>query len=125
MMTDWILQSGFDGNELLAQPVRATETVGNALEAESYSKASSATFISLFPISITSLYIERETGIEPATSSLGRCTSRKDRSCCSISVNEHGGLDGLNRVLTLVQRGDRVHFEIHAQPVAELIRDEF
>jgi hypothetical protein len=32
-----------------------TETVGNALEAECYSKASSAAFISLFPISITSL----------------------------------------------------------------------
>ena len=51
--------------------VKATETVGNALEAECYSAASSAAFISLFPISITSLYIERETGIEPATSSLG------------------------------------------------------
>ena len=45
-----------------------TETVGNALEAECYSEASSAAFISLFLISITSLYIERETGIEPATS---------------------------------------------------------
>ena len=54
--------------------VRATETVGNALEAESYSKASSTAFISLFLISITSLYIERETGIEPATSSLGKWT---------------------------------------------------
>jgi len=32
-----------------------TETVGNALEAECYSEASSAAFISLFPISITSL----------------------------------------------------------------------
>ncbi len=31
------------------------ETVGNALEAESYSKASSAAFICLFLISITSL----------------------------------------------------------------------
>ena len=47
------------------------ETVGNPLEAECYSKAPSAAFISLFLISITSLYIERETGIEPATSSLG------------------------------------------------------
>jgi hypothetical protein len=47
------------------------ETIGNALEAECYSEASSAAFISLFLISITSLYIERETGIEPATSSLG------------------------------------------------------
>ena len=35
--------------------VKATETLGNALEAESYSKASSAAFICLFLISITSL----------------------------------------------------------------------
>jgi hypothetical protein len=47
------------------------ETIGNALEAECYSETSSATVISLCFISITSLYIGRETGIEPATSSLG------------------------------------------------------
>jgi hypothetical protein len=33
-----------------------TETVGNALEAECYSKASSVALISLFLISITSIY---------------------------------------------------------------------
>jgi hypothetical protein len=43
-----------------------TKTDGNALEAECYSKPPSAA-LSLFPISITSLYIEWETGIEPAT----------------------------------------------------------
>jgi hypothetical protein len=43
---------------------------------ECYSEASSAAFISLFLISITSLkYIERETGIEPATYSLGNWMS--------------------------------------------------
>src|SRR5262249_27223655 len=31
----------------------------------------------------------------------------------------------LNCLLTLVQRGDRVHVEIHSQSVAELICDEF
>ena len=44
------------------------ETIGNAPEEECYSETSSATVISLCFISITSLYIERETGIEPATS---------------------------------------------------------
>ena len=38
-------------------------------------RASSAAFISLFLIGITSSYIERETGIEPATSSLGNWMS--------------------------------------------------
>jgi hypothetical protein len=38
-----------------------------------------AAFISLFLISITSLYIERETGIEPATSSLGKWTSTENK----------------------------------------------
>jgi hypothetical protein len=42
---------------------------------ECYSEASSAAFISLFLISITSLNIERETGIEPATYSLGNWMS--------------------------------------------------
>ena len=65
-----------------------TETVGNALEAECYSKASIAAFISLFPISITSLFRERETGIEPATSSLGIWASieSKDQSRVSAST---------------------------------------
>jgi hypothetical protein len=42
-----------------------TETVGNAPEAECYSEASSAAFIFLFLMSITSLFIEREMGINP------------------------------------------------------------
>jgi hypothetical protein len=42
---------------------------------ECYSEASSAAFISLFLISITSLYIERETGIEPRDVQLGKMDS--------------------------------------------------
>jgi hypothetical protein len=43
-----------------------------APEAECYSEASSAAIMSLFFIGITSLYVKRETGIEPATSRLGK-----------------------------------------------------
>ena len=51
--------------------IKGVQRLVSALEAESYSEASSVPFNSLFPISITSLTKERETGIEPATSGLG------------------------------------------------------
>jgi hypothetical protein len=49
-----------------------SETVGNALEAECYSEASSAAFISLFPISITSLIYRAGDGDRTRDVQLGK-----------------------------------------------------
>ena len=51
------MRNRFQGSEV------QTETVGNALEAECYSEASSAAFISLFLISITSLIYRAGDGL--------------------------------------------------------------
>ena len=49
-----------------------TETIGNALEAECYSEASSAAFISSFPISITSLICRAGDGDRTRDVQLGK-----------------------------------------------------
>jgi hypothetical protein len=63
-----------------------TETVGNALEAECYSEASSAAFDSLFFISITSSINRAGDGIEPVKSRLGNLTSIENNG---NSVSDH------------------------------------
>src|SRR5262245_48972121 len=75
----------------------------NALEAECYSEASSAAFISLFLISITALYIERETGIEPAT-------YRVERRMSFIAFRGlKGPLASLGNRVTIENKAHRVH----------------
>ena len=60
------MRNRFQGSEV------QTETVGNALEAECYSEASSAAFISLFLISITSLIYRAGDGDRTRDVQLGK-----------------------------------------------------
>jgi len=88
------MRNRFQGSEV------QTETVGNALEAECYSEASSAAFISLFLISITSLIYRAGDGDRTRDVQLGKLAIKIEESRNAVigGAVDEGGLEDFDLI---------------------------